>query len=1000
MASPFQLLAQEEYKTNPKSGQKNPYGSPFYQLHDQENPEGFWKSAARTALQIPQGIAEATPPGIAAGLFQLGALGESDLDIDTWHKLRELAEQEGGQFDEEAYEQARQEMLGMIPTVSNIASYVEEETGLPLEPKTQGQKDLRFLSTASKLSPKDFTLRPLNTSLPRPILGTGVLGTKKTLKELGVPEPVSDIASFAILKKPTEGAGKISIGKNTKPSGLVERQFEGITKPTEVPANKIQKINDKLETDFRNISDKIIKESPIGETAENLAKDPTYKQASRELLEEAQQIADATPGTIPTKAIKKEYADVAVKNTKGFALDEFDKSYLKFMKEANESIIGKDVTNGQLVEMYRKNNRGLSEYYEPGSSKSLNRAKKQALLDQNRAIANLIEKSNPELSQVFKDGNQRWTKIMDAEAVDGFINEIFPEGGKINYRKLNDLFDKNGYDFIFKRALGNEGYKSFEQLTKDMLTSEAPYKMLRVAKEKGWGDLYNTAASYILHPKLGQAKLGLDTLKFGYRAAVNAMLDKPKFAITWKKAVNDLKKGNFKEAEKGFKTMDAEVEILPKEPSIAKSKQFEDIEAKVEPIEKPKQLEASKKEIEYKPKIEEKNIQIKTSKEGFRSRYSYIKEAENSKGDYLGGLGYDLEPTGELYISGIYVEPSLKRQGIGKKLFKDLLAEYPDKEIVISPLQPEGAEFFSKILGRKIKPQLTEDYVKIKGMSQEPIKLSKKDIEKAKENLGIEQTKKNLSNETPEISQEDLDFRDRFMSKQDLGSSERLDSMGKKEKTQTEKSKVKEKPKKEPIKSEIEIVKNNMNRQKKLYDERIKQLKNPDLSKAKRKILENEASNYNEGFILEKRRFEKLESLENMRKIENEIRSKFEKSKEKPDTSLTEIEVKEVKHQDISKKGLKEQKAWLIKQLDKAIEKAPEGYEDFGKKMKFGDKGEIQKAQRKAQTEKYELLTFEIPGDGIMKIRNHKKALEQFRNSVEKKWPDKPLKLSKKELYG
>lgn len=174
-----------------------------------------------------------------------------------------------------------------------------------------------------------------------------------------------------------------------------------------------------------------------------------------------------------------------------------------------------------------------------------------------------MEKSNPELSSVFKEGNSRWTKIMDAEAVDDFVNTMFE--GKLNFKKMHDFFDKSGYDFTFKRALGEKGYKDFEVLMKDMLTSEAPYKMLKIAKEKGWQDLFQTGLGYVLHPKIGQVKAGIDATKYVYRGLLNSMLDKPQIGMNFKKAVMDLKKGDFKAADKEFKALHGQIETVSNE---------------------------------------------------------------------------------------------------------------------------------------------------------------------------------------------------------------------------------------------------------------------------------------------------------------------------------------------------------------------------------------------------------------------------------------------------
>lgn len=580
-------------------GKSIPGKSAFQQRSEQikeqeESLEPFWKSAIRTVSQIPQGIASTTGPGLMAGLWEMLAAGEI-LDSEEIEHIKMISEREGIPFDEEAYREAAEKALSAVPTVSNIAKGVEHFTGAPLEPKTRLQKGLRFATEASRLAPKPGTFRGMNISLQRPVLGAGVEATKELLQEIGVPEPLSELASFAILKHPPEGAPSLEIGKKRKPSGLIERQFEKTTAPKEISENALSKINKKVERDFKQISDKIIKESPVGETAQNLKNDPLFKQQSRELLNQAQEIANTLPDVIPSKILKKQIADISAKKTKGFALNEYDKNYIKFVKENIKAIVPENVTMRQLVEQYRKNNESLAEYFEPGASKALNRAKRDAILDHNRSIAAIVEKSNPELSKVFKEGNDRWTKIMDVEAVDGFVNELFKDG--INYKKMNDFFDKQGYEFKFKRALGEKGYKDFQGLVKDMLTSETPYKMLKVAKSKGFEDLFKTGLAYFLHPKIGAAKLGIDVAKKSYKGLINSLLDKPQLTIKFKKGLDNLKKGNFVEAEKELNALKGEIEV-PQKGEVPKS-ESETIEVKPKNVKN----KINKPDlIEYKPK--------------------------------------------------------------------------------------------------------------------------------------------------------------------------------------------------------------------------------------------------------------------------------------------------------------------------------------------------------------------------------------------------------------
>ena len=534
----------DEHGFTPFEANTSPEPLPHPEPEDQE---GWGKWLVRTLYQIPSGYAKKwTYP---LDLLSLIATAEATDPEEITH-IRMISEREGIPFDEDKYMEAVRQAQLTFPTQSNIERGLEYYLGAPLTPKTTEQKLINLGSAAAGFAPSSVSQKAIAAGTA-PTIASG-------LEHTGVPEEISELAGLAASQPLAAVTKPANIGIKTKPSGLPSRQFENVNKPKEVSEGKIQQINKKLESDFKGISDKIIKDSPIGETAHNLANDPTFKQESRELLNQAQVTADAIPGNIPVKSIKKEYADISAKKVKGFALNEYDKSYMKFMKEAIEDILPENVTHGELVENYRKNNASLGEYFEPGSSKALNRAKKDALLDQNRAIAKIIEKSDPELAEVFKEGNARWTKIMDAEAVDNFVNELFTD--KINYKKMHDFFDKNGYDFIFKRALGEKGYNNFQQLMKDMLTSEVPYKMLKIAQNKGWNNLVTTASSFILHPKLGYAKIAYDVSKRGYKALMNLMLDKPKLGFTFKEAIQNLKAGKFAEAEKKFEILNSELE--------------------------------------------------------------------------------------------------------------------------------------------------------------------------------------------------------------------------------------------------------------------------------------------------------------------------------------------------------------------------------------------------------------------------------------------------------
>ncbi len=1071
MSSPFQLLAQEDYSTNPQEGKKNPFESPFQQIASESNPINqfleenlFSKEKSpfeqglqtvlettgktpgfRQAAQVPLGIAEGTGYGIATNLLNLIGTGEA-MSPDTIDELRIAHERQGLPFDEEKYLEAVGRVSETFPTVSNIARMTEEETGLPLEAKSRLDKFINFTSMATKLAPKPGTFIGMNTALQKPVLGTGVGLTKEVLDEIGLPEPLSELLSFFILKKPTAGAGSFSIGTKGKPSGMPKRGFERLTEPTEVPTKKIQQISDKLEKDFRSSADQIIKDSPIGETAENLKNDPRYKNESRELLNQAQVMADETPGTLPTMEYKKALLQQSQKQIKGFALNEYKKNYLKFMKEAVDNVLPENMTYGELVEQYRENNRGLGEYFEPGSSKALNRAKKDALLDQNRAIASVLEENNPELSQVFKEGNERWTKIMDAETIDNFVSDMFPEGKKVDFKHMKDLFDDPNYQRIFKRALGEEGAKAFELAVEDMLTAERPYKMMREAREKGFGDLAISAKAYLVNPKLGYVKAGIDAARAAYRGLFNFTLDKPQIGINFTKAVQDLKKGDFKAAEQGFKTVQAELESTPKQAKAEPAKAAKNETVEVKPTKVKAAPEAEQKKAANVAKFNEKK-KFKTEKgstyevnedgsttrnKAFRPEHGPKEQGPQPKSEKTYFVSpEDANKLGEFQTQGggdkRIIELPDGRLGVMYETGKD--AGKVEARTVITPKEgpSEGlipveswkggktVHFGNKIT--EIEAAQPKKQIEHKPKVEEKSRITehlKKEIEGHKfDEINIKDKEGNLIGELnysefKDPSMFNINFIESKSGKNtfinllkslheknpeaiisganftDQGASVFSKLTGKKINPHSfdPKDAVMLKPK------EIKELISKYSKEKPATPTKTKEAK-PKYPKTKEEVVQKnkELKENKSGLESLEKELKDLEKELNsnkftaprdFRKIEDkwkryrELESKIKelKAKEKPAASLSESKVNEIKRQDISKSGLKSQKKYILDHVEEALTNPPKG-----------DK-----------------VTFDVPGDGIFQINNNEAALKKFAELVEKKWPDKPLKLTNKEL--
>lgn len=553
MADAFDLLdlSQDQISSLPKNGRD--FEQDPFDIIQPEFKESRAKSIARWLYQIPSGIAQAVTYPI--DLIQLLGTG-SALDPEEIDQIRKISEREGIPFDEEKYLQSVEQAASQFPTQSNIEKFIEERTGAPLTPKTTGQKLLKFGSSAGKFTPGNLAQKVIG--------GTVSGGTKGILEEVGVPEPIADIVALPTGIVTGSKIPKPIISQKTKPSGLPIRRFEKLKEPRGVSSSKLEQINEKLESDFKKISDKIISESPVGITKSKLEENPAFKQEVSEQFKQVENLAESLPEKIHTKDVgNKLVKNIAKKKGTGFSPSEYDKDYRKLIQQFLKETPSQEIGAQDLVAQYRKNNKSLGEAYDPGRPYAFNRAKKDALLDYNKAIADVIEEKfpNSEFSNLFKETNKKWSEISDAEAIDKFIDAMFdPTKKGVQFGKGRRFFENENYAKPFKRALGEEKFKQFEQLMKDMLSSEKAAKMLKVAKQKGFGDLVETAGAFIIHPTLGKIKLGINVSKSAYKNLVNSFIDKPQIGITWERGIKNLEKGKFAEAEKDFKILRKEVE--------------------------------------------------------------------------------------------------------------------------------------------------------------------------------------------------------------------------------------------------------------------------------------------------------------------------------------------------------------------------------------------------------------------------------------------------------
>jgi len=519
-----------------------PSADPFIErLKTNNDKEPWYKAVSRSLLQIPAGIAQAVT--FPLDLLSLLAKGDA-LDPDTIENIRKVSFREGIPFDEEKYLQAVQRAEETFPTQSNIERDIENATGLPLQPKNKLQKGLRFASSIGKASPGTLSQKVIG--------GTAGATTSQGLQEIGVPEPIANIVGGAAGIKTSQVSPKISIETAKKPSGLTTRRFEKTKKTTEVTPARFQKINEKVEKDFRDITDKIISESSAEKTHASLKSDPLFQKKIAEDFGTVEELSKKVIGSTETNSLKNGIKKLVDKKTgTGLSPSEYEANYSKFMNKFKKTIKEKPASANDLLVQFRKNNKELSSHFESSKSGSYNAAKKDALIDYNSIISDTIEKQYPnsEFSKWFKTKNKQWSEIKGLETMDRFIEDLFE--GKVNFKK-GQKFYNNQFKKSFERTLGKKSYKEFETLMDDLMSTQRSHALIKKAGSKGIDDLGKNAIHYMISPGTAKAKL----IKNHSKSAFQMLLDKPQLTIKWDKAVKLMKQEKFKEANVIFKDLE------------------------------------------------------------------------------------------------------------------------------------------------------------------------------------------------------------------------------------------------------------------------------------------------------------------------------------------------------------------------------------------------------------------------------------------------------------
>ena len=176
--SPKQVEA--ESKTDPLVKYRKPPGELELEKKPEEQ-ESNLKTIFRYMAQAPAGIAQAITYPL--DILKAGAQGAARESLQDFYDPGEESEREKAL-------QIAEGNLDYFPTQGSAEKLLEKHTGLPIVPKTKGQKFLRLGATAA-------TLNPGGTLLKGQAAVTAPAGSA-LLQEAGVPEELADVGGLGI----------------------------------------------------------------------------------------------------------------------------------------------------------------------------------------------------------------------------------------------------------------------------------------------------------------------------------------------------------------------------------------------------------------------------------------------------------------------------------------------------------------------------------------------------------------------------------------------------------------------------------------------------------------------------------------------------------------------------------------------------------------------------------------------------------------------------------
>ena len=436
-----------------------------------------------------------------ADFLKLAMLGEAFSDLD---ELEEIHKREGKEFDRAKYMQQVLKTSEAFPTQDLAEELVKEHTGLDLSPQDMLSKIVRRGAEIYSLQPQSL-VKSTAGQISKKVAASGIgSGSTEGLKELGVPEPIAEIAGFGIgsglatgkfvektLSKEGQGAKQIA-----ETHGL--RRVRGVEEGTAgrnpiISAKKQEKITKELsETSQKAIEDVIEQRLPL-KTQRKSGVD--LEDAYTSAYDRADQTAKSLDAAIASGSRKP----VDYKNTLGFikdkiqeiknkapSLSDSDKVMLKILRKERGQLTNlpkeikpiygpsgeiisetprrtpKTSNASQAIQQKRNFNENVKGIWKKPEFSGSESKVTQLYAEMNEALSNDIARADQMLSSEVKFADKIFSQTQKINQVENILKPVFEKG--YDASKLSRIMNSKSGGAFLERNLGKEAVQDLKDI--------------------------------------------------------------------------------------------------------------------------------------------------------------------------------------------------------------------------------------------------------------------------------------------------------------------------------------------------------------------------------------------------------------------------------------------------------------------------------------------------------------------------------------------------------